>query len=381
VLVAGQVALSLFLLITACLLVRSLHNLRSFDAGFARRNVLLIDVQEGVLTDSQPEIYRPLEERLRQIPGVLSASFSLMGLMQEGAWSSRATAPGFQGNQRTFVETRANAVSPSYFETTGMRLLRGRGLQWSDAQNTVPAAVINEKLAQELFAGQDPLGKLMSGGQQFDASRASEVVGVVADAKYHNLREEPLGMIYFPLLKIGASFRSVELRTAGDPLAVAQAARDALRKDGILIREIKTLEEQTDRTLSQERMLADLGGFFGFVALALAAIGLYGVLSTSVSRRTNEIGLRLALGARPGDVLGLWLREAALLVAAGILVGLPAALVATRWIKSFLFGLAPADPFTFAAAVAVLGAVAALAAYLPARRAANLDPMEALRYE
>jgi predicted permease len=380
-LVAGQVALSLFLLIMAGLLVRSVQNLRGFDPGFDRHNVLLIDVQENWMAKASPEIYRPLEESLRQIPGVRSASFSMIPLMQEGALSERVTAPGFQNQQGGHVNTRINYVSPSYFETVGMRLLLGRGLGWQDGQEAAPVAVINEKLAGELFAGENPLGRRISRGEHFDAERAFEVVGMVGDAKYHNLREEDRGMIYFPLTQGGPTFLSVELRTEGDPLAAGQAAREALGEHKVLVREIKTLEEQTDRTLSQERMLASLGGFFGLLALTLASVGLYGVLSTAVARRTNEIGLRLALGARRGDVLGLWLREAGILVVAGIALGLPAALGATRWIESYLFGLTPADPLTMAAAVVILTGVAALAAYVPARRAANLDPMEALRYE
>jgi predicted permease len=262
-----------------------------------------------------------------------------------------------------------------------MRMLAGRGFEWSDTERAAQVAVINETLARELFGRQDPLGKLASQGKEFEPGKAFEVVGVVADAKYHNLREEARGIVYFPLAQAGQTFLSVELRTAGEPLAVAQAAREALRGHDILVREVKTLEQQAGRTISRERMLASLGGFFGLVALALASIGLYGVLSTAVARRTNEIGLRLALGARRGDVLGLWLREAGALVALGIALGLPAALASTRWIESFLFGLTPYDPWSIAGAVGVLAAVAALAAYLPARRAARLDPMEALRYE
>jgi predicted permease len=272
-------------------------------------------------------------------------------------------------------------VSPSYFETVGTRVLLGRAFEWRDNKEAAKTVILNEKLARELFGDENPIGKLLALGNEYDPAQAFEVVGVVQDAKYNNLREESQSSVYTPLMQSEYPFLSVEMRTAGDPLAVAQQARDLLREEGVLVREVKTLEEQTGRTLLEERMMAKLGGFFGLVALALASIGLYGVLSTAVARRTNEIGLRLALGARRADVLGLWLREAGVLVAAGIVLGVPAALVATRWIESFLFGLAPTDPLTIAGAIVVLSAVAALAAYLPARRAANLDPMEALRYE
>jgi predicted permease len=380
-LVCGQVALSLFLLIMAGLLVRSLRNLHDLDPGFERHHVLLMDVHEGMLSKAAPEVHRPLEEALRRIPGVRSASLSMIGLMQQGSWTSIITAQGIQNERGEPVRMLLNAVTPSYFETTGMRMLAGRGFEWRDTEQAARVAVINETLARELFGRQDPLGKLVSQSKEFEPGKALEVVGVVADAKYHNLREEARGIVYLPLAQAGQTFLSVELRTAGEPLAVAQAAREALREHDILVREVKTLEEQAGRTISQERMLASLGGFFGLVALTLASIGLYGVLSTAVARRTNEIGLRLALGARRGDVLGLWLREAGVLVAIGIVLGLPAALAATRWIESFLFGLTPTDPLTIAGAIVVLAFVAALAAYLPARRAAHLDPMEALRYE
>ena len=379
-LIVGQVALSLFLLIVAGLLVRSVDNLYAMDPGFDRQNVLLADVHEGFRSEVSPQLYRRVEERLRTLPGVRSASVSSFGLMQGGGWTSNGTAPGFQGEAGT-VRLRINSVSPSYFETVGMRLLLGRVFGWRDTKEATKAAVINEKLAKELFGDENPIGKLLSIRKEYDPKEALEVVGVVQDAKYNSLREETQSSIYLPLTQTGFAFLSVEMRTIGDPLVLAQESRDLLREEGILVREVKTLEEQTGRTLLQERMLAKLAGFFGLVALALASIGLYGVLSTAVARRTNEIGLRLALGARRGDVLSLWLREAGVLVAIGIVLGLPAALAATRWIESFLFGLTPADPLTIAAAIAVLGGVAALAAYLPARRAANLDPMAALRYE
>jgi predicted permease len=380
-LVAGQVALSLFLLVVAGLLVRSVENLYALDPGFDRQNVLLADVHESFFSKISPQLYRTVEERLRTVPGVRSVSVSSFGLMQGGGWTSNATTAGSQGGEGSPVRVRINSVSPSYFETVGTRVLLGRAFEWRDNKEAAKTVILNEKLARELFGDENPIGKLLALGNEYDPAQAFEVVGVVQDAKYNNLREESQSSVYTPLMQSEYPFLSVEMRTAGDPLAVAQQARDLLREEGVLVREVKTLEEQTGRTLLEERMMAKLGGFFGLVALALASIGLYGVLSTAVARRTNEIGLRLALGARRADVLGLWLREAGVLVAAGIVLGVPAALVATRWIESFLFGLAPTDPLTIAGAIVVLSAVAALAAYLPARRAANLDPMEALRYE
>jgi predicted permease len=380
-LVAAQVAVSLFLLVVAGLLVRSVQNLYALDPGFDRHNVLLVDVHESFFSKVSPQLYRAVEDRLRALPGVQTASVSAFGLMQSGGWTTNATSPGFQGGEGGFVNAPANSVSPSYFETVGMRLALGRAFEWRDTKEAPKVAIVNEKMARELFGDENPVGKLVALRKEYDPTQAAEIVGVVEDAKYNNLREEAQNNVYLPLTQTEFAFLSVELRTAGDPQALTAQARQLLREEGVLVREVKTLEEQTSRTLLQERMMAKLAGFFGLVALTLASIGLYGVLSTAVSRRTNEIGLRLALGARPGDVLRLWLREAGLLIAAGIALGLPAALAATRWIESFLFGLTPADPLTIAAAIAVLGGVAALAAYLPARRAANLDPIEALRYE
>jgi predicted permease len=243
--------------------------------------------------------------------------------------------------------------------------------------------IINEILAKRFFAHRSPLGALICRDTKFKMEEAFEVVGVVKDAKYFGVREAAESMIYFPVWRDGAGGRTLCIRTTGRPENVAAAARReaSLLDASIPVLQTLTLSDQFDNSIAQERMLTTLGGFFGALALLLAAIGLYGVMAHAVTRRVREIGIRMALGARANEVRWLILRETLLMVGIGAIIGIPAALGLTRLLESFLFGLTPQDPLSIALSTFVLLAITGLAGYIPARRATRVDPMIALRYE
>jgi predicted permease len=246
-----------------------------------------------------------------------------------------------------------------------------------------PVAIINEAMARHFFPRESPIGKRFSRGDTFQLENSFEIVGMVKDAKYFGLREAVEPMVYIPEWRDGAGAHTLCLRSTADPeRLIGFVRREAAGIDpAIPVRQALTLEDQFDGTIAQERMVTTLCGFFGTLALLLAAIGLYGVMAHSVSRRVREIGIRMALGARPDEVLWLVLRETAWMIGLGALIGLPAAFALTRLVASFLFGLTPQDPWSIAGSTLVLFAITALAGYIPARRATKVDPMVALRYE
>jgi predicted permease len=279
-----------------------------------------------------------------------------------------------------------NVVSRKYFETMGTPILLGREFGPQDTLSSPKVAVIDATMAHEFFGEQNPIGRRFGFGDNPKHSGDIEIVGVAAEAKYSNLRQKPEPMLFLPCQQgqdDAAYVWELELRTEGDPRSAAAAVRSALAgiDKGLPVTRLKTLSEQVDDSLEQERTMLQLSSFFGLLALTLACVGLYGVMAYAVARRTNEMGIRMALGARTGDLLWMVLREALLLVLAGIAVGIPAAMGAGRLISSLLFDLTPWDPVTISFATLLLVAVATLAGYLPARRASRVDPIEALRYE
>jgi predicted permease len=377
-LVAGQVALSLVLVAGAGLLLRSLRNLRALDPGFDRSHVLLVEVETHQVLQRGAErlsLYRDLRRRMGEIPGVRSASLSYLGPFSGGSRGTTLTIEGDSTPYRTGLEL----VSPAYFSTVGIRLLAGREFGEGDALNAPRVAVINEALARGVFGTANPIGRRMRAADQ-----EVEIVGVVRDARQNSLRSDVRAMVFLPLWQQqDTDFGSVEIRAAADPATLAAAARAALRaaSPAIEFRETKTLDEQVERTLLTERLLARLTTAFGAVALALACVGLYGVLAYGVERRTREIGIRMAVGASPAGVRAWVLREGLLLAGVGLLAGIPLTLWAACAVESFLYGLKPADPLTAGGAALVLLLVAAIASWLPARRAARVAPMKALRHE
>jgi predicted permease len=375
VLVASQVAMSLLLLIGAGLFVRSLQKLNSIDAGFNREDLLLFGI-DGTLNGYKDarlvNLYRQIQAQVAAIPDVRSVSLSRHRLIGDGASST-----GMPGSNKE-TEVYLNFVGAKFLGTMGIPLLLGRDLTENDTETAPKVAVINETMARRFFPNQSPLGKKVG-------SSPEEVVGVARDAKFNDIRGEIPPTVYFPYPQHPNRVQQMnfEVRTAGNPTVILPSVRRAVAAvdRNLPLFGVKTQVQQIDGSLVQERLFVKLTSCFGLLALLLVSIGLYGVVSYAAVRRTGEIGIRMALGAQRSDVLWQVLRETILLVAIGLCIGLPAALASTRLIRNQLFGLKPTDPFTISVATLVLVVVAALAGYLPARRASRVDPMVALRYE
>ncbi|MEK6410070.1 MAG: ABC transporter permease [Acidobacteriota bacterium] len=384
-LLASQVALSLLLLVGAGLFVRSLINLQRVDTGFNQENVLLFQIDTdsiGYKQDSQlVKLYRDVEERVSSIPGVRAASFSMFAFNQ-GGWTSPASTRGDSTGDNTQQSIRNNSVGPDFFEAMGLTLLTGRGFDAQDTETSPKVAVISDALAHRLFPGSSAVGRRFGlGGPEH--SEDIEVVGVVKDAKYGDLMEEPKPMAYYPYTQSINYLSNFEVSFTGNPGAIVSETRRAIKEVNrqLPIVEAVRMSEHVGRSLVQQKLIARLSSFFGLLALLLACIGLFGIMSYSAARRTNEIGIRMALGAGRGEVLRLVMREGLAPVLIGVAIGLPAALAGARLVTSLLFGLTPADPLTILFSTLLLLAVAALAGYLPARKASRVDPMTALRCE
>ena len=383
-LVAVQVALSVVLVAGAGLFVRTLEKLRSVELGYDRASVLMFSVDAklaGYGADRAGALYREILDRLRVLADVQSAGVSIMRPVDDQFYlvdqvsevDGRALRPGDS------FQVAWNAISPGYFATVRTPILAGRDFDFRDNETAPKVAIVNESLARRVFAGESPLGHRLAG---------ATIVGVVKDARYNGARDQPRPVLYHPLFQHGRDqeyrwgYVSFELRNRGRAGLLEEVRREVAAVDHNLpIFRIRTLEAQTEQSLLRERLLATLGSFFGALALLLACVGLYGLMAYAVARRTGEIAIRLALGARRGDVLWLVLRETLGLALVGTAAGVPLALWAARYAKSLLFGISPSDPLTIALTVAVLTAVATLAGYLPARRALRVDPMSALRCE
>jgi predicted permease len=384
-LLVSQVALSLLLLVGAGLFVRTLINLQRVDTGFNQEQVLLFQIDTdsiGYKPDSRlVKLYRDVEERVATIPGVRAVSFSMFAFNQ-GGWNSPVSTRGHSAPARSEQGIRNNSVGPDFFEAMGLPLLTGRGFGAQDTETSPKVAVISEAMARRLFPDSQALGQRFGLGGP-ERSEDIEVIGVVKDAKYGNLMEEPKSMAYYPYSQSINYLSNFEVNFSGEPGALVAEIRRAIKEVNrdLPIVEAVRMSEHVGRSLIQQKLIAKLSSFFGLVALLLACIGLFGITSYSVAKRTNEIGIRMALGAGRGDVLKLVLREGLTPVIIGVAIGLPAAIISGRLITTLLFGLTPADPLTISLATVLLVAVAAVAGYLPARKAARVDPMTALRCE
>jgi predicted permease len=385
-LIVSQVALSLVLLIAAGLFLHTLVNLADVTTGFNRQNVLLFSIDPasvGYKEDSRlASLYQRLEQRVSAEPGIRAASISFFTFNQ-GAWENRVEV---EGNKPASGERRGvihNVVGPSYFTTMGIPLLVGRLFEPQDMANSPKVAVINQTMAKEVFSGGSPIGRRFTIDDGNPAHRNIEVIGVVKDAKYISLREKQYPAAYYPYAQNIQYYDDFEVRYSGDSGTVISEVRRAVHQvDHTLpVSYRDTLTQQVDRSIGSQTLVARLSAFFGLLAVFLACIGIYGVMSYAVTRRTNEIGIRMALGAQRFEVVWLILRESLILTGLGVAVGLAAALAADRLASAMLFGLKSTDPLTMTGAVLILAVFSTLAGYIPARRASRLDPNVALRYE
>ncbi|MPY89719.1 MAG: FtsX-like permease family protein [Luteitalea sp.] len=385
-LLVTQVALSLLLVAGATLFLRTFHSLLSVDLGFDADRVLIASVEPGRIglkDEAASQFYRDLQDRLQVLPGAESVSFSSMTPIQNCCWWETMIVEGHTRPPGDKQDVFLNSVAPGFFRTMGTRLLRGRDFDADDAFNSRPVAIVNESFVRKFFPKSEALGRIISLPPSYELG-AMEIVGIVEDARYIDLRGPTRLAAYFPLAQSRERPSSVEVlvRTPGPPLALASAVREQVHSfHPAMPVKFRSLAQEVDGVLTYERLLALLTAFFGGVALTLAAIGLYGILSYAVTRRTAEIGVRVALGASRASVLWLVMRQSLMLVIVGLAIGCTAALYLTRLVKPLLFGVKPVDPLTFAIAAGVLGTVALLASWLPARRAAAVDPVRALRYE
>jgi len=393
-LIITQVALSLVLLIGAGLFIRTLRNLQGVEIGFNRDNVLLFRVDPRLNNykgEQIPNLYQQMIERIRSVPDVLRVSFSRHSLLSGGGAGGGVAIQGRGWQMGKDDLAHELWVGPDFLAAMEIPILRGRGLTGGDDARAPKVAIVNQTFAQRFFPDGDPLGqrftfeRYLKPNIEPDPKYVFEIVGVVRDAKYRSLRQPTPPTVYAPAVQnpAGLGQTSFAVRTAGDPITLIPAIRAAVQEvDGNLpLFEFTTFDQNAEKSLAQERLFARLTSFFGLIALILASIGLYGVMAYSVMQRTREIGIRMALGAKRGDVLRLIMRQTLWLALAGVMLGIAASLVGTRWIASQLFGLAPYDPLTITLVTLLLLAVMMLAGYMPARRAAKVDPLIALRCE
>jgi len=392
-LVVTQVALSLFLLIGAGLFVRSLRNLKSLDIGFDYENIVQfsIDTGAGYNLAQRVNLNRQMLSRLEALPGVRSATLSNFGLLNPAGILMEATIPGGAKRPEENPPCQFQRVGPRFFETMKMPILAGREFGPQDERPSPPSdqssskprplhAVINQKMARYYFGDENPVGKrLISSGPG-----EIEIIGVAKGAKYTSLREPAPHTFY--LYYFGQptpSDMTLHLRTGGDAIDYVGTIQRLVREidPQLQVMDLRTMTNVVDESLMHERFIAQTASAFSLFALLLACVGLYGVMSYAVTRRTNEIGVRMALGATAHDVTRLVMREVALLVVLGVVIGMTAAVATTRFVSAMLFNLEPTDPLTLTMATSLMICVAALAGYLPARRAAQVDPMIALRHE
>jgi predicted permease len=387
VLLAVQVAISLVLLVGAGLFLRTVSNLRHVDIGFKPQNLLLFRINPSLNRYDQPRthtLYRDLLDRLAAVPGVSGAALSSPALL---SGSVNSTSIFVQG--RTYapdVRDRDNninrlVISPNFFDVMGIPVLSGRAFNERDSDTAPKVVLINQAAAKKYFDSVNPIGQRIGGS--IEEAGQLEIVGVVRNVKYDSVRDDAPPTMFVPYRQAGAGNAVFEVRTRGATAAVTGAVREAIRQvdQNLPMMDVSTQLEQVELRFQQEKLFARAYTLFGGVALLLAALGLFGLMSYNVARRTNEIGIRMALGARRQDVLSLVIRESMFLVAIGVVAGLSIALAAGRFVSTLLFGLPPTDPVSTALAVTVLVAVSAVAGYLPARRAAQVDPMVALRCE
>ena len=384
--IAGQIALSILLMTAAGLFVRSMIKLNSIDLGFDVHNLLLVDLDASAASLPEAEetpTQQRIEDAVRAVPGVKSDAVAFFTFAQ-GGWTDNAL---FQGTQRTPAngsEVDYDIVGNEYFKAMGIPLLAGRLLSPQDTKSSPKVAVINETMQKRFFPdGSSAIGRHFGFGDDPAKSGEIEVVGVVRDAKYMSLTENAQMAAYFPTAQNQGFYGNLVVRYAGGEQSVAAQVRRAIAgvNANIAVEHIAPMQELVESAMARTTLISRLSAFFGLLAVGLSCLGIYGLLAYSVTRRTNEIGIRLALGSRTEGVLWLVLRESLVLLAAGVLVGVPLSLVSTGVLRTLLYQLSPGDPVTLALAAGVVAVMTVVAAWIPARLAALVDPMVALRCE
>ncbi len=386
ILVAGQVALSLALVVGAALFLSTFRNLDRTNVGYDRDHSLLLTVDPslaGYTDERASALFGQILERLHSVQGVRSASVMQTTMLAGQMMLRSFVRPGYAlqpGEDDKNFWVISNPVGPHFLKTAGVHLVTGRDFEEGDNQRAPKVTVINEAMARHFFAGRNPIGQHINSAYSKDSF---EIIGIIRDIKYVGLRPDKQEVMLMPIAQLPANTATLLVRTAGEPLAMLPAVRAVISEvDAKLpIYDVTTMEQQVQASMAKERMLATLATLFGVLALALSAIGLYGVLSYGVVQRTGEIGIRMALGARRGNIIRLVLGDTALVLIAGIAAGIGLALAGGRLIQSMLFGVSATDAISMIGAACILAAVATLAGYLPARRACRVDPMVALRHE
>jgi len=385
--VVVQIGLSLVLLIGAGLLIRTLVALYRVDPGFQTTNLVrfkLDPTQSGYEGQRKIEFCRQLQSHLQAAPGVRWAAFGRVPYLESYAWTNQIVVEGYQAKEGENLVTTCDSISRDYCKTLGIPLKLGREFEEADElPGAAKVVIVNETFVRTFLLGSNPLDSYMGFRWGADAKPDRKIVGVVADSRSHSLRHDVPPLVLVPYTQIGLADMTVYVRTSLPSQQVFRVIRKHVHDidSGVPIYEMSMMEDQLDDSLTSERLMGFLSGLFGALATVLAMIGLYGVTAYSVSRRIQEIGIRMALGAQSRDVLGLILREGMILVGVGIGIGLAVSWGLTRILRSLLFGITPTDLPTFICAALLLISVALLACYLPARWAAKIDPMEALRYE
>lgn len=390
-LIVGQVALSVLLLVVAGLFVRSLIRLSSVDTGFDKHNVLVfsLDSSTANLPKGAEEIrsvrlQEQIESSVATIPGVQSDSFAFF-TFNEGGWTDQILFQGVARTPDNGDQVSFNITGKGFFATMGIPLIAGRGFTSSDTPTSPKVAIINETAARRFFPNGSPIGHRFGIGETPSNPGEIEVIGVVKDAKYMSMNEGSLMAVYFTCTQSPGFFGNFAVRHT--PGASRQEIISRVRRSiaeinpNILVNSVSSLEEQVDSSIAAQSLIAQLSSFFGIVAVFLACIGIYGLLSYSVARRTSEMGIRLALGAQSHTLLWMILRESILLMIIGLAIGIPVALSSTRVLKTLLYQLSPLDPAAIAIAIAAVSFMTVAAAWLPARRAARINPTQALRTE
>jgi predicted permease len=399
-LVVAQVALSLLLLIGAGLFLRTLNNLSSLGPGFPVERLIGFNIDPTLAnytSDRSKLLYQHLTDSLNSIPGIRSVGLAEMRILENNEWDSGMTVEGYTpAKAGEHAEPYMNRISPNYFATMGIPIVAGRDFNLNDNRQVLrglsekhddwspTAVIINETFARKYFAGRNPIGLHVGFGSDPGTPTLMEIIGVVKDVKYTNLRDEIPEQAFIPYLGSHNVYdMTVYLRTAVDPAQLMPIVREKVRDldPNLPIYAMRTTQTQIANSLSTERMIASLSTVFGLLATLLAVLGLYGVMAYTVAQRTREIGIRMALGAETQKVLWLVMREVLLLVAIGIALGIPASLALTRIVKSQLYGVNSHDLTTLLLATLILVAVACAAGYIPALRASRVDPIRALRYE